>query len=255
MSGIKGKFVWYELMTGDGAAAQEFYRKVIGWDAKDAGMSDRKYTVLSAGGVPFAGILTVTEQSREVRPFWMGYVGVEDVDGFTEQVKKAGGKVHRKPEDIPNVGRFSVVADPGGAVFALFKGNSEPETSGGGTGSPCKIAWHELHAGDGEAEYRFYSGLFGWTRGEAMDMGPMGVYQMFTWGGPPIGAIMTKTPDMPASLWLFYVRVDAADAAAERIREAGGQVLFGPQEVPGGDWIVQGLDPQGAMFALVAPKR
>ena len=86
-------------------------------------------------------------------------------------------------------------------------------------------------------------------------MGPMGVYRMFDTGQGEQGGIMTRTAQTPMSFWLYYFNVEAVDAAAERVKVNGGQIVNGPHEVPGGQWIVQALDPQGAMFALVAPKR
>ena len=83
----------------------------------------------------------------------------------------------------------------------------------------------------------------------------MGVYQIFATGGADVGGMMTKMPDMPTPCWLYYFRVDAIDAAMQRVTQHGGKVLMGPQEVPGDDWILDCQDPQGAMFALVAPKR
>ena len=188
------------------------------------------------------------------RPMWMGYIGVDDVDAFAQRVTAAGGAVRRPPEDIPGVGRFAVVADPDGAGFMLFRGVGEmPAPAAGGTAG--HIGWHELHAGNGERAFAFYSGLFGWTKAEAMDMGPMGVYQLFATGGAPVGGMMTKTADMPMPAWLYYFNVDAVDAAMARVKDAGGQVVNGPMEVPGGSWIAQCTDPQGAMFAMVGAKR
>jgi len=71
----------------------------------------------------------------------------------------------------------------------------------------------------------------------------------------PTGGIMTKTADTPQPYWLYYFNVDAIGAAAARVKKGGGKVVNGPMEVPGGSWIVQCVDPQGAMFALVAPKK
>ena len=88
-----------------------------------------------------------------------------------------------------------------------------------------------------------------------MDMGPSGIYHMFATGGPTVGGMMNKPEQMPAPAWLFYFNVPVLDAAIERLKAGGGQVIVGPIEVPGGLWIVQGTDPQGAHFALVAPKR
>jgi predicted enzyme related to lactoylglutathione lyase len=89
-----------------------------------------------------------------------------------------------------------------------------------------------------------------------MDMGPMGTYQLFktSAGGESIGGIMTKPPNIPAPFWTYYFQVDGIQAAAARITAAGGSVINGPMEVPGGSWVVQALDPQGAMFALVSAK-
>ena len=66
---------------------------------------------------------------------------------------------------------------------------------------------------------------------------------------------MTKMPQTPAPFWMTYFNVDAIDAAAARVKEAAGTILTGPMEVPGGRWIVQCLDPQGAAFAMLAPQR
>ncbi len=82
-------------------------------------------------------------------------------------------------------------------------------------------------------------------------MGPMGTYQLFAAGGEAIGGMMTKPAQIPSPAWLFYFIVPEIDAAAARATDRGGQVLNGPMQVPGGGWIVQCTDPQGAMFALV----
>jgi predicted enzyme related to lactoylglutathione lyase len=66
---------------------------------------------------------------------------------------------------------------------------------------------------------------------------------------------MDKPENVPASAWGFYVNVDGLDAAVDRIKANGGQVSMGPHQVPGGSWIVQAVDPQGAAFALVSTSR
>jgi predicted enzyme related to lactoylglutathione lyase len=136
----------------------------------------------------------------------------------------------------------------------LFKGDGdEPPTQE--PMKPGHIGWHELHGGDSEKSFAFYSGLFGWTKGEALNMGPVGTYQIFSTKGQQSGGMMKKMDQEPVAHWLYYISVDAIDAAQERVKSAGGQVIHGPMQVPGGSWIINGLDPQGAMFALVAPKR
>jgi predicted enzyme related to lactoylglutathione lyase len=189
------------------------------------------------------------------RPAWIGYVGVDDVDGFAERVKAAGGTIHKPAEDIPGVGRFAVVADPQGASFVLFKGSGGQPPQRPASDVPGMPSWNELHAGEWQSAFAFYADLFGWTKAEAVDMGPMGTYQLFAAGSAPIGGMMTKSESIPAPFWLHYFSVDAIDAATARLTGKGGRVLHGPHQVPGGSWIVQCQDPQGAMFALVSPSR
>ena len=173
----------------------------------------------------------------------------------TARVQAAGGTVCHVPEDIPGVGRFSVLTDPQGAAFILFKGNLDAAPPAPPPGTPGTVGWHELHAGDGAKAWDFYSTQFGWTKDSAMDMGPMGVYQLFATGGEAVGGMMTKMPEQPMPAWLYYFNVEAIDAAAQRVSAGGGKVVNGPMEVPGGQWIINAVDPQGAMFALVAPTR
>jgi len=251
-------FVWYELMTTDPAAATAFYRDVVGWSAADAGMPGMAYTLLSAGGAEVAGLMALPDEARAAGspPCWTGYIGVPDVDAAATRVQAAGGALHHPPEDIPGVGRFAVVADPQGAVFCLFAGlpgDAPPQLA---PDAPGTVGWHELMAGDRAGAWPFYAAQFGWTQDEAIDMGPMGIYQLFRTGGEmATGGMMSKPPEVPQACWIYYFNVPALDATLARVRAGGGQVLSGPMEVPGGSWVAQCLDPQGAAFALVAPQR
>ena len=252
-------FIWYELITTDQPAAEAFYRAVVGWEMLDAGQSSMRYTIASTGKRGVGGLMVLPAELRAAgtKPCWTGYIGVADTDATAQRIAKAGGSVHRGPDDIPNVGRFAVVADPGGAVFMLLTPlPREQEPPPIEVMSPGYIGWHELYAGNGqEAAFAFYSALFGWTTIDTLDMAAMGTYRIFGADGVPFGGMMDKPADAPQSAWAFYVNVDGIDAAVARIKANDGQVLMGPHEVPGGSWIVQALDPQGASFALVSPKR
>jgi predicted enzyme related to lactoylglutathione lyase len=249
-------FVWYELMTSDAAAAEEFYKTVVGWKTKDMSQGDMKYTGLLAGDAPVAGLMTLPKEAcaAGAKPGWIGYIGVDDVDATAGRVSKAGGRIHVPPTDIPHVGRFATVADPQGTTFCLFQPASEMTRPAADPAKTGIVGWHELYAVDGKTAFDFYAELFSWTKAEAMDMGAMGVYQIFAAGGAPIGGMMTKPPSVPVSFWNYYFQVDGIGAAMERLKAGGGSVINGPMEVPGGSWIVQGLDPQGAMFSLVSPQ-
>jgi uncharacterized protein len=255
---MHGNFVWYELMTSDAKAAEKFYTTVVGWTAKDAGMPGMAYTLLSAGDAQVAGAMTVPPEicAAGWQPGWVGHIGVSDVDDYTKRVTQAGGKVHREPTDIPGIGRFSVVADPQGANYMMFKGSGEmPKPPAPMT--PGTIGWHELHATDGAKAFDFYSGLYGWKKRDAMDMGPMGVYQIFATSDAAqdmgMGGMMTDAQS-PTPYWLYYFSVPSITAAVTRVIDNGGKILHGPVEVPGGMWIINGQDPQGVTFALVGPK-
>jgi predicted enzyme related to lactoylglutathione lyase len=253
---MANNFVWYELMTTDAKAAQAFYGKVVGWKTQDASQATIAYTLLLAGESPMAGLMTMPKDACDAgaKPAWIGYVGVNDVDACAGRITNAGGAVHVPPTDIPNIGRFAMVADPQGAAFSLFKPVSDMPPPPPDPATPGTIGWHELMAADGEKAFDFYAELFGWTKDETLDMGAMGRYQLFAAGGSAIGGMMTKPAQMPVPSWNYYFRVDSIGGALERLKKEGGQVINGPMEVPGDDWIVQGIDPQGAMFSLVSHK-
>lgn len=257
MSTANSLFVWYELMTTDPAAAQAFYSQVIGWQAADSGMPGMSYTLLSAGPHQVAGLMALPPETAAAGapPSWMGYISVDDVDAKAAAAQQAGGSVLRPADDIPGIGRFAVVADPHGAVFCLYKDKSNMPYTPPAAGTVGTFGWHELMAGALDPAWDFYSQLLGWTKTEAMDMGPMGTYQMFAAGDHTLGGMMTKPPEMPAASWLYYVNVEAMDAAVARVQAGGGRTISDVMQVPGGSWVVSCTDPQGAMFALVAPQR
>lgn len=252
MSDFQGHFVWYELMTTDTEAAKTFYGTVVGWDMQAAPAPNTAYTLFLAGTTAVAGLMTLPEEARSMgaRPGWTGYVAVDDVDATANQAVGLGGRVHVPPTDIPTVGRFAVIADPQGAVLALFKDSMADPCQPPPLATLGHTGWHELMAADWEKALEFYGALFGWTRADAMDMGEMGVYQLFAVGGQTCGGMFNKPPAVPAPHWLYYFNVEDIDTAVARVTTGGGTIVMGPMEVPGGGWIVQGTDPQGVMFAL-----
>ncbi len=248
--GVRGRFVWYELMTSDTKAAQKFYAPLIGWGTQPW-EGEIPYTMWMSGETPVGGLMTLPDDAKKAGapPNWMGYVGTPDVDATARQANGLGANVLVPPTDIPNVGRFSVIADPQGAVFTAFTpGGAEPQQVRG----PGGFSWHELATTDYETAFGFYNALFGWEKKDAVDMGGGMMYQMYGLKGPdvPLGGMFNKTPEMPASFWLYYIMVDDVNKRAKQVEKLGGKILNGPMEVPGGDLIVQCMDPQGAAFAL-----
>ncbi|MBW8813293.1 MAG: VOC family protein [Caulobacterales bacterium] len=258
MSDTHGRFIWYELMTPHPAAAKTFYRQVVGWQAQDMPVGDSPpYTVFDVGGAGVGGMMPLGEEHKAagVPPNWTAYVCVDDVGASAKQVDQLGGSVMRPPQDIPGIGRFAIVADPAGAVIAIMTPvppeQPRPQLPPGAEGGP---AWHELYGADPARGFDFYGALFGWTKAEAHDMGPMGIYQLFNTPDGQVGGMMRKPDHIPQPVWVYYFQVGDIEAAADRVKAAGGQLRMGPMEVPSGAWVLQGVDPQGAAFALLGAK-
>jgi uncharacterized protein len=249
--GGSARFVWHDFMAADVGGAKRFYGELFGWSFKPG---DHDYEHIVAGGQEIGGLMKL-DPKHGAPPHWVGYVAVDDVDASAAQVTKEGGTVHRPPSDIPGVGRFAIISDPQGPVIALFKGSDGAAPPTVAPKTPGHAGWRELMAVDGKAAFAFYSKLFGWTEDAPFDMGPMGLYHIFKVGDVQTGGMMTKPATVPVPFWGYYFYVDGIDGAAARVKAAGGQVINGPMEVPGGEWVVQGLDPQGAFFALISTKR
>jgi len=259
MSDSHGRFIWYELITTDLDGASGFYGDVVNWKFDDMTGGGMTYRVAKPKdqdqGIGGMLVIPPEAKARGAPPSWSGYVCVDDCDAAAAKIKSLGGQVIRNPEDIPNIGRFAVVADPHGAVFEIMTPlPMDSDWPHAARGAPGQVSWRELYAGDLEPAFAFYAEMFGWRKDEAMDMGPMGVYQLFANQDGVVGGMMKAPPQVPHPAWLYYFQVGDIDEASARVSGRGGQVLNGPMEVPGGDWIIQGRDPQGAMFALVGTR-
>lgn len=256
MSESHGKFVWYELMTPDTGAAARFYGGILPWTAKDAGTPGMNYTLFSVGESGVAGMMPMPADAgpRKIPPNWSGYVAVDDLDAAVALVKREGGTIHHGPQDIPDVGRFAVAADPQGAVILLFKPTRSDAPPMPAPDTPGLVGWRELHTADQAGAVAFYAKLFGWSKGDAMDMGPMGTYQIVSYGKGMFGGMFNSPAAKAHPFWLYYFNVAGIDTAKDQVVKGGGTLTNGPMQVPGGAWIVQCIDPQGAHFALVGPK-
>jgi predicted enzyme related to lactoylglutathione lyase len=246
----RGRFVWHDLITTDTGAAVDFYTKVAGWGTEQWNGGGAPYTMWMSNGAPLGGVTSMSQSASGMPPHWISYVCVPDTDATATQASALGGKVLHPPTDIPMIGRYAVIADPQGAPIAIFTPQAQAP---GHEGAPNKgeFSWHELMTTDYAGAFDFYSTLFGWEKSDAHDMGPMGIYQIYSRNGLQIGGMFNKPADMPMPPnWMVYIMVDSADRAAERVTKYGGKVCNGPMEVPGGDRIAQCMDPQGGMFAV-----
>jgi predicted enzyme related to lactoylglutathione lyase len=250
---IRGRFVWHELMTTDTDAAAAFYSKVVPWKTQDSGMPS--YTLWMAGKTQVGGLTGLpADGDASAPPHWIVYVATPDVDATVAAAERLGGKVLKGATDIPNMGRYAVLTDPQGATFAVYTPPGPPPEGADASGGPGEFAWHELATTDQDAALAFYTELFGWEKGPAHDMGNM-TYQLVLHNGAQVGGIYALEAPASPPHWLSYVRVPDCTKATNAAKAAGGRVLNGPMEVPGGSWITMMIDPQGGAFAVLEAPR
>lgn len=262
----RGSFIWYELMTTDPVGAKAFYDAVVGWDvdtsnAMPGGEMDYRMIKRSDGGNA-GGLLTLTDEmtSGGARPGWFGYVHVPDVDAAAAEIEKAGGATQMPPMDMPGVGRMAMVADPWGAPIYLM--NPTPPADDPDAKSDVfdyakaqHMRWNELQTDDPAGAVALYTGLLGWKQDGAMPMGELGDYLFIGKDGGMIGAIMPRMKEVPSSLWTYYIGVDDIDRAVGAAKAGGGTIVQEPILIPGGEFSAVGVDPQGAAFGLVGPRK
>jgi predicted enzyme related to lactoylglutathione lyase len=240
----RGRFVWHELMVPDAAKAHEFYGKVVGWTTQPF-EPNPDYQMFAASTGPLGG----TVAQADGPPHWLPHLGSTDIDATLRQATDLGATVVTPVTDIPNGGRWARLTDPQGASFAVYQSSTKPARE-----KPPKrgeFSWHELMTTDYKAAFEFYSKVFGWEKAEEHDMGPLGMYFVFARNGVPLGGMFNAMPDMEGGpAWTGYVRVKDVHKVAKKAQKAGARLINGPMEVPGGDWIAQFVDPQGAMFAV-----
>ena len=254
-----GDFTWYEIVAEDVAATQNFYSALTGWTWEESeGQPGMPYHLFSANGVQIGGMMALTDDMKAngAKPSWMGYIGVDDIEKSVDAIETAGGSIHIPPTPIPGIGQFSMVTDPQGAFFYVMQDTSGEESYSFAKTEPKvgHCAWNELMTSDPEGALAFYGQLFGWTKASEMDMGPMGKYHLLD-HGYGLGGVMKKADEMPMSAWTFYFRVPDIDKAVDTIKAKRGQTMMDPMEIPGGDFTLSGIDPQGAFFSIIGKRQ
>src|SRR4051812_45782934 len=248
----RGKFVWHELLSGDAAAATAFYTKVVPWKSQPW-EQDSSYSMWIAKNGPVGGIAKLDGTAS---PHWLAYVAVPDIGATAEAAKGLGGRVLKDKTDLPNGGSYAVLADPQGAQFAVYQAGGESGGNGAAAPGAGEFSWHELSTTDARAAMEFYTKLLGWEVGPVHDMGaPAGNYHLFLHEGNQYGGIFVSDGAGTGPSWLCYISVEDVGKATTAAKSAGGRVMNGPMEVPGGSWVAQVLDAEGAQFAVHEPAK
>jgi len=242
---------WFELGTTDQAAAQEFYRGILGWQPLDLPMGpDDYYTMFQLEGRNAAAAYTLPPKliAAGVGSHWNVYFATPDVDSSAAKVAELGGTVVQSPFEVMDAGRMSICKDPGGAMFSLWQAR---RTVGAGViNEHNAVGWSELATRNTEQAREFYTGLFGWTTKGAAGMA---TYLEFSTEGQNRGGLLPMGEDWgdAESRWGIYFVVADCDATVAKATDRGAKVLYGPFSAPGVGRIAALLDPQGAGFSLI----
>lgn len=244
-----GHFVWRELMTTDVEAAKRFYGELFGWRFEVSKMPGMDYTLVYAGDRQIAGMMA-RPKDMPAPPHWLSYVSVADVDAAVATATAKGGQVHMPPTDIPNVGRFAVVADPTGGVTAAFRSAHGDQP----TGEPKKgeFCWETLNTTDVARAQAFYTAVYGWTIGS---FGPgMPTFGVGEGMNEQVADVAPAQPGVP-SHWMTYAVVEDLGTARDRLKKLGGSVLVESIDVPGIGTFAVATDPQGAVICPFQPAK
>ena len=244
-----GQMCWVDLSAVDLDTAVEFYGNLFGWTMTTSESPMGHYVVGSVGDREVAGMMAQPTDSAGSPSMWTTFFFVDDLDDTITKIVSAGGRLLAEPFEIPGGARVSVVADHGGAMFALISVQLQPgpylSTVIGA------VSWVELMTRHPDEAMAFYRDVFGWaattedTGGTAYTVFSLGVTQV---------AGMIPTPadvadDVPDNWSVYFTTADCA-ATVERAVGLGGQVILPPRATPVGMFAVL-ADPQGAVFQVM----
>ncbi|HET6585417.1 MAG TPA: VOC family protein [Nannocystaceae bacterium] len=220
------RFTRYTLRTTDVDAAAAFYHAAL----------ERRVDEIVA--------LEESAIARGARPHWLGHIGVREVGGAEAMAARFVELGAMRLGAPARAGDSIALRDPGGAIVAVT--GSAAESSAG-------VVWHQLDTRDPSRAAASYSGLFGWSLTETLDLGDLGRHRRFAFdaGEPSVGMIsdVERRPDVHTH-WLFFFAVRSLDDALQRVRTHGGLVI-GPLELPNGVRIAACDDAQGAAFGVI----
>jgi uncharacterized protein len=242
-----GTFSSVDLATSDADAAKSFYGELFGWKSEDTEGAGGTYTIFRLDGKHVAGCFEDADGGAGAPSHWNSYVTVEDAGASAARATQLGGSVLIEAQDVAQIGRMAVIADPTGAAVALW----EPRGVIGAElvnapGAPC---WNDLGTTDVDAAMTFYGELFGWTFEQVS--GAKGRHRIRN-GATENGSLYLQGADergVPPN-WLVYFATADLERSDARVTELGGEVIVDPLEVPAGGRVSVGRDRQGAAFGL-----
>ncbi|HEX6703911.1 MAG TPA: VOC family protein [Albitalea sp.] len=248
MTHLAGKFVWFEHVSGHVAKARKFYEPLFDWHVESLPMGSSRYPMILNGKDGIGGFRSTAASER---PYWLAYVSVDDVDATYQAALAAGARAIEAPVDFPTVGRGATIADPSGAVFALWK-SLEGDRADAEQTATGDWYWNELWTADEIGALAFYQRVFGYSH-ESMQMGAQGTYYLLKKDSVSRAGMMRSTQPQAPSMWLPYVAVADCDSTAAAAQRLGGQVLSPPADIPGVGRFAVLADNVGAAIAVIRP--
>jgi uncharacterized protein len=250
---LSGAPCWIDCQVDDVQAARQFYAALFDWDIQDGPQEAGGYLMALLGGQPVAGIGPKPQNAGPVPSVWTTYLATDDADATAAAVAGAGGTLMMQPFDVLDVGRMTVAADNGGAVFGLWQAKAHKGV--GRYGEPGTLVWSELHTRDYQGARDFYSQVFGYTYEDLGDTDEFRYAQFKPVGGEFSGGFHhdLSIPEGSPNYWLAWFAVDDADAVANKAQELGAQVLFAPTDSPYGRMSIL-AGTQGEVFAVIKPQ-
>jgi len=241
---------WVDVSAKDVKATAGFYTGLFGWEFNDAGPDAGGYGMFSVGGKLVAGIGPIQMEGQP--SVWTTYVSTDNADDAVARMTAAGGTVFVPPMDVMEAGRMAVLADPTGAVIALWQPNQMKGADV--VNDPGPFCWNELMTRDTESASAFYEKAFGW-KADTAAFGDT-TYTQFKLNDRSIAGMMPMGDNFPAEVpanWLVYFTVADCDAAVAAAQKAGGNVATPAMDIEIGRFAVL-TDPNGAVFAVIALK-
>lgn len=247
MTRLPGKFVWFEHLSDDPAAAVAFYAALFGWRITSTPVAGVPYEMIQLrSGEPIGGLRRALPG---VPSQWTSYLSVDDVDASFTAAVQAGGHGLLPPTDFGPMGRGAAIVDPTGASLCLWRGayGDRPDDAEVAIGD---WYWNELCTHDPQAGAAFYQRVFGLTTQQIRN--PLtGDYLFLMKDGRARAGIYRLDAARRTPRWLPYVHVEDCDATAKRAQRLGARSLIAATDIPEIGRVAAFADPQGAAFAVI----
>jgi predicted enzyme related to lactoylglutathione lyase len=237
---LVGKFVWFDLLTEDVAAAKGFYAELFGWEIDDSA-GPEGYSVIRNDGSPIGGIARISDELGESEAIWLASLSVDDVDQAAQITRDRGGEVLDAPVDVTGRGRMAVLRDPTGAeLIALRSSTGDPPDV---AAAPGAFLWVDLVTNDSQSARDYYAALVGYqSKNVKTEHGEN--YHVFGRGDRVRAGVVEVDWEQVESNWLPYVSVADVEATVVKAESLGAKQILRD------DRLAVLLDPTGAAFGI-----